>query len=111
MIRRPPRSTLFPYTTLFRSSGRVSGAGNGRGCLRLAGSLVASIRTHHGSHVSFHKCYASADVAEHRASVDKIADQQLDSLAHTRGKRGDLLIALRRARGIETAVVGPFRPQ
>src|SRR3712207_9512260 len=24
MIRRPPRSTLFPYTTLFRSDGRVS---------------------------------------------------------------------------------------
>src|SRR5690349_21975339 len=23
MIRRPPRSTLFPYTTLFRSGGRV----------------------------------------------------------------------------------------
>src|SRR3712207_7076836 len=23
MIRRPPRSTLFPYTTLFRSSGRT----------------------------------------------------------------------------------------
>src|SRR2546430_9117814 len=27
MIRRPPRSTLFPYTTLFRSEiGRVGGA-------------------------------------------------------------------------------------
>src|SRR3712207_9136157 len=25
MIRRPPRSTLFPYTTLFRSFGRVEG--------------------------------------------------------------------------------------
>src|SRR2546429_5746139 len=25
MIRRPPRSTLFPYTTLFRSHGRVPG--------------------------------------------------------------------------------------
>src|SRR3989454_4331828 len=25
MIRRPPRSTLFPYTTLFRSSRRVEG--------------------------------------------------------------------------------------
>src|SRR2546425_6509138 len=25
MIRRPPRSTLFPYTTLFRSSPRVRG--------------------------------------------------------------------------------------
>src|SRR2546422_7233954 len=23
MIRRPPRSTLFPYTTLFRSNGQV----------------------------------------------------------------------------------------
>src|SRR5438552_11746674 len=25
MIRRPPRSTLFPYTTLFRSTLRLSG--------------------------------------------------------------------------------------
>src|SRR3712207_8320095 len=25
MIRRPPRSTLFPYTTLFRSDGRTLG--------------------------------------------------------------------------------------
>src|SRR3712207_8944939 len=24
MIRRPPRSTLFPYTTLFRSDGKVN---------------------------------------------------------------------------------------
>src|SRR2546430_6066156 len=40
MIRRPPRSTLFPYTTLFRSGGRgagriqhaelVGGSGGGR---------------------------------------------------------------------------------
>src|SRR3712207_6972339 len=26
MIRRPPRSTLFPYTTLFRSLDRLGGA-------------------------------------------------------------------------------------
>src|SRR5258708_28192830 len=26
MIRRPPRSTLFPYTTLFRSKARVADA-------------------------------------------------------------------------------------
>src|SRR5690349_24040857 len=25
MIRRPPRSTLFPYTTLFRSRGMIEG--------------------------------------------------------------------------------------
>src|SRR5260221_7479577 len=34
MIRRPPRSTLFPYTTLFRSpAGGIGRAG--RGCPRL----------------------------------------------------------------------------
>src|SRR3989441_8184061 len=27
MIRRPPRSTLFPYTTLFRSGSRGNGPG------------------------------------------------------------------------------------
>src|SRR3712207_7464752 len=41
MIRRPPRSTLFPYTTLFRSSRRERGpwapsishrVGGSRGC-------------------------------------------------------------------------------
>src|SRR5436190_15530511 len=30
MIRRPPRSTLFPYTTLFRSCRRGRGGGSGR---------------------------------------------------------------------------------
>src|SRR3712207_8467890 len=29
MIRRPPRSTLFPYTTLFRSEDRLRGHGAG----------------------------------------------------------------------------------
>src|SRR2546425_7563322 len=35
MIRRPPRSTLFPYTTLFRSRSAPPGrAGGGRAALR-----------------------------------------------------------------------------
>src|SRR3712207_8340363 len=39
MIRRPPRSTLFPYTTLFRSGGQ------GRGRLRqVEGELRARAR-------------------------------------------------------------------
>src|SRR2546426_4230640 len=37
MIRRPPRSTLFPYTTLFRSRDDRGGAGRGRG-RRLGGA-------------------------------------------------------------------------
>src|SRR2546422_1913349 len=37
MIRRPPRSTLFPYTTLFRSEGaRVAICGLNEGSLQAA---------------------------------------------------------------------------
>src|SRR5438874_9115749 len=35
MIRRPPRSTLFPYTTLFRSGRDRRGQGRARGDRRL----------------------------------------------------------------------------
>src|SRR2546427_6637956 len=38
MIRRPPRSTLFPYTTLFRS--RAPEVGGGRGLRRGVGVAV-----------------------------------------------------------------------
>src|SRR2546422_5490166 len=37
MIRRPPRSTLFPYTTLFRSHGRNAWHGAGRDREKRAG--------------------------------------------------------------------------
>src|SRR3712207_8877578 len=37
MIRRPPRSTLFPYTTLFRSS---TTSGTMRAVLRIASAAV-----------------------------------------------------------------------
>src|SRR2546427_5788232 len=37
MIRRPPRSTLFPYTTLFRSGGA---AGHGAPCRAAAGGFL-----------------------------------------------------------------------
>src|SRR2546422_1773939 len=40
MIRRPPRSTLFPYTTLFRSRGVAGGHGPGDG-IAANGSLVS----------------------------------------------------------------------
>src|SRR6185437_14069731 len=45
MIRRPPRSTLFPYTTLFRSRPRPGRAGpdgrRGRGAAAGTGDQVA----------------------------------------------------------------------
>src|SRR5256885_10862750 len=44
MIRRPPRSTLFPYTTLFRSCGQVELAW----VLRLKGRLSGLTRSVRG---------------------------------------------------------------
>src|SRR2546430_12688784 len=48
MIRRPPRSTLFPYTTLFRSAGTVAnleqsaGTIGGKGTLTISGAFTWS---------------------------------------------------------------------
>src|SRR5256885_2531165 len=49
MIRRPPRSTLFPYTTLFRSPGsgpglRPTGSAPAPAACRGAGALAARDR-------------------------------------------------------------------
>src|SRR2546426_3976846 len=45
MIRRPPRSTLFPYTTLFRSPAATAPGHVGRLLLgRLAGRPVAMLQ-------------------------------------------------------------------
>src|SRR5256885_4937588 len=46
MIRRPPRSTLFPYTTLFRSRRRGTGAPEGEG--RRAAGLCRADEIPHG---------------------------------------------------------------
>src|SRR2546422_5018324 len=40
MIRRPPRSTLFPYTTLFRSQDAGPGLGERRSLRQYAGHRV-----------------------------------------------------------------------
>src|SRR5258708_11280704 len=47
MIRRPPRSTLFPYTTLFRSSLAVV-QGMGQGVTKRAADLIEAVRAKGG---------------------------------------------------------------
>src|SRR2546425_1763794 len=48
MIRRPPRSTLFPYTTLFRSL--RDGPARNLGSHQWAGDAVGPIFVHRASH-------------------------------------------------------------
>src|SRR3712207_7052304 len=48
MIRRPPRSTLFPYTTLFRSAGsrgRAPRTGTARAARRPGARLEGAVMT------------------------------------------------------------------
>src|SRR3712207_7549739 len=48
MIRRPPRSTLFPYTTLFRSAGRWRRDDGSRRARRRRVLLAARLATRTG---------------------------------------------------------------
>src|SRR2546426_1491844 len=51
MIRRPPRSTLFPYTTLFRSHDGADDGGEQQDARDLEGHEVgAEQRPRHGRH-------------------------------------------------------------
>src|SRR3712207_7166047 len=59
MIRRPPRSTLFPYTTLFRSV--YDGA--------MRGVHIDELMTGHGL-VVINKVHASAKTAARRGKSD-----------------------------------------
>src|SRR4051812_49927744 len=50
MIRRPPRSTLFPYTTLFRSDGRDRDQRSRHRIVVLREPLLDRIAEHHQEH-------------------------------------------------------------
>src|SRR2546430_5863923 len=69
MIRRPPRSTLFPYTTLFRSPGAR---------VQSDAEVLADFRRRAGS--VFHACGTCAMGSDPRTSV---VDPRLRSEEHT----------------------------
>src|SRR3712207_8621656 len=62
MIRRPPRSTLFPYTTLFRSSNSRS-----HNCRRATGSMPAVGSSRNTTSGSWTSAHASASRCFHRS--------------------------------------------
>src|SRR5256885_5658039 len=74
MIRRPPRSTLFPYTTLFRSDVSEPGIGP---CLVRRMPVVA-LSTHWSITVVDHRPWY-----RHLQSSDRLSDRRLRSEEHT----------------------------
>src|SRR2546430_17109604 len=80
MIRRPPRSTLFPYTTLFRSGSEY------RGLVQyylLAGNVHELDRLHRTAQVSMLKTLA----CKHRSTVTKMARKHKATIATDYGPR------------------------
>src|SRR5258705_10886089 len=84
MIRRPPRSTLFPYTTLFRSgdAGAVTGVADGEGTgsgggvgVRTPASRARGDRSHEGT------ARLTEGVGNHRGQVGQGSGQR----AHVSG--------------------------
>src|SRR3712207_7656889 len=69
MIRRPPRSTLFPYTTLFRSpdNGLLAPAARAFGGVREAVDISASPWRLHPVSATFHGRDVFAPVAARRS--------------------------------------------
>src|SRR5689334_24861961 len=53
MIRRPPRSTLFPYTTLFRSQGN-----------RYAGFALASLGGYHAAKPKLYQAFLDSGLVQ-----------------------------------------------
>src|SRR5437762_11717635 len=98
MIRPPPRSTLFPYTTLFRSTrdvpalGRAHEAGD---VVHLETEEVSDpVRQEHARHGARHRllCAAARDVRLAQQLSDKPVGPKLhvapvDARAHTGAKR------------------------
>src|SRR5438105_9406236 len=73
MIRRPPRSTLFPYTTLFRSVRLQRGLGPGsqwRGRNRVLQYVVR--HRHGGCRLGAHRVRSEEHTSELQSRVDLV---------------------------------------
>src|SRR2546422_10125516 len=80
MIRRPPRSTLFPYTTLFRSV-HSSGQRNARATSQIRGRSMEPV--HAASSSWPRERSAEAAVRKNCALLKKCSE---DSIVQTRSK-------------------------
>src|SRR2546429_3664370 len=73
MIRRPPRSTLFPYTTLFRSAAAKGQAGRNVDTARLPALIVVLIQADVCTHAEYvralHDIYVVERSEEHTSEL------------------------------------------
>jgi len=106
MIRRPPRSTLFPYTTLFRSGSQVIDGGLVDFVRDLKGRPGLDIGVH--ASISITRTLLAADVVDELRLViapaivasgqrlfDGLPPIRLETIRSTASSRGHLLVDYR----------------
>src|SRR5258708_27724617 len=77
MIRRPPRSTLFPYTTLFRSHAFREGFADGRGASDNEGQEAFSkLAAHHFADIEMERQRGDAPPAWRTRSEEHTSELQ-----------------------------------
>src|SRR2546430_2171049 len=86
MIRRPPRSTLFPYTTLFRSADKA-GESPAWG---LPGIALAARRGHPGTQQ--YQCHADDRSEEHTSELQSQSNLVCRLLLEKKKKRYSSLV-------------------
>src|SRR3712207_7280369 len=76
MIQRPPRSTLFPYTTLFRSAGATATLFSGDTILGEGTAVIAP---------------PDGDMGDYLASLERLRELHVDRIfpGHFRALNGD----------------------
>src|SRR5688572_32236558 len=74
MIRRPPRSTLFPYTTLFRSR-RIDRADGGAVLRRALGEMIGHEQTARTRHVDRQHRRVAGNMARSEEHTSELQSQ------------------------------------
>src|SRR3712207_9063344 len=110
MIRRPPRSTLFPYTTLFRSQGTVTIGGHRYGDIpnpgRHVGVLLDASAQHAGRTGREVLAIGAATMGLQERRIDEMLE--LVSLTPAEAKRRvrHYSLGMRQRLGIAHALLG-----
>src|SRR3712207_7965536 len=76
MIRRPPRSTLFPYTTLFRSNAGANDNASGLTLLLLAASALEELDLEHTVHFVAYDLEEIGIVGSQEYVFDRVEDRK-----------------------------------
>src|SRR5215216_5421537 len=108
MIRRPPRSTLFPYTTLFRSGCRPATTTTGGSCACISSAPGFSTWSTSASRPPTTRCTWSGPAQQLTAPAEE--GERRRPLIRRSGERDDRQARAREMPLVPVPIVGDVRP-